>query len=82
MENKFFDEDFRDNPVLGTLSYIAPDVDAETVNNFHRALDNLTAATFPKKYEMVNVQVTARDYDGRIFSILKCDKIFDLIPES
>ena len=77
MNNEMFEGDFCGNPVLGTLSFIADDVDALDVEVFHVALDQLTKKTFPRKYEVVSVQVTGRDYNGKIYSILKCDKIFD-----
>ena len=77
MKHSMFEGDHLGHPVLGTLTYIENDVDKITVNKFHKALDNLTADTFPKKYEVISVTVTGRTYDGEIISILKCDKIFD-----
>lgn len=77
MNKIHFGVDTLDNPVSGMLTYIAADVDAVALDNFHEALDALTHKTFPQKYEVISVSVTGRTYDGENFCIVKCDKIFD-----
>lgn len=72
-----FDVDSYDTPITGTLTYVSTDIDAADLENFHDVLDALTHKTFPSKYEAISVEVTGRTYDGQVFSIVKCDKIFD-----
>lgn len=77
MNKLYFNNDTLDNPVSGMLTYIAADVDAVALDNFHEALDALTHNTFPYKYEIISVSVIGRTYEGENFCIVKCDKIFD-----
>ena len=72
-----FDFDTYETPIIGTLTYIGHDIDADDLENFNEAIDALTHKTFPSKYEVISVEVKGKTYDGQIFSILKCDKIID-----
>ena len=77
MDKIRFEFDTYDTPVIGTLTYISKDINADDLENFNEAVDALTHKTFPSKYEMISVEIKGRTYEGQIYSILKCDKIFD-----